>query len=691
MLSRRRVALIVGIVVLLIPSYAYLNEFYTHGNFPAPSSPATSASMRAEFDLISAGFAKLPPLAGNANKVVIINGGATGLTTTTGQLSLAGNFTITGAFNTIFAQQASTTLTLPGASGTLATWDGAEIFTNKILIAPSITAPSGLISADVGLGNVDNTSDATKNAAAATLTNKTVTAPIITGGTLSGTVLTIPDTLTITGSGDVTKKLAFEVDGLTPGTTRTITPPDANLTLPTITAAGDLPIGSSAGVLSTLHVGPNGSLLISQAANPLKLAYVAALNGMQYGNTFGPGDGAGGGDLINDVTLSAGGSLDVTNAYWMDGAAITKQLDAVWAAGTNAGGMDVAFPVSTITVTIASPAVVSWTAHGLTTGDTVMFSTTGTLPTGLSAGTVYCLISAGLTVDVFEVSTTCGGAAVNTSGSQNGVQTATGFYSRGYYLWRIGGTRSADVTIDIGSPALIHWTGHGLLTNNTVTFSTTVQLPTGLTVGTTYWITVNDANSFYVSDSYGGVSVNTSNFASGVQTATAPVIDALFSLSSTAPTMPANYNYKRLRGWVMRVAGTIVAFHTYETDGGGVDYLWDTPTLDINLANTLTTARRTDAVKVPTAFSTIAHLNAAMDDGAVVATGLLYCPDQTDLVPSTTAAPLVNIRTYVLGTVAIAALDIRTSATGTIAARVTSGTIDQYRVSTRGFTWDRRN
>lgn len=38
---------------------------------------------------------------------------------------------------------------------------------------------SWIAKADVGLGNVDNTSDATKNAAAVTLTNKTLTSPII--------------------------------------------------------------------------------------------------------------------------------------------------------------------------------------------------------------------------------------------------------------------------------------------------------------------------------------------------------------------------------------------------------------------------------------------------------------------------------------------------------------------------------
>ena len=43
-----------------------------------------------------------------------------------------------------------------------------------------------LTSADVGLGNVDNTSDATKNAAAVTLTNKTLTAPTIADFTNMG-------------------------------------------------------------------------------------------------------------------------------------------------------------------------------------------------------------------------------------------------------------------------------------------------------------------------------------------------------------------------------------------------------------------------------------------------------------------------------------------------------------------------
>lgn len=66
-----------------------------------------------------------------------------------------------------------------------------ETMTNKTLTSPVINTPTGIVKGDVGLGNVDNTSDATKNAAAVTLTNKTLTTPII--ATISNTgALTLP-------------------------------------------------------------------------------------------------------------------------------------------------------------------------------------------------------------------------------------------------------------------------------------------------------------------------------------------------------------------------------------------------------------------------------------------------------------------------------------------------------------------
>jgi hypothetical protein len=85
---------------------------------------------------------------------------------------------------------------------------------------------------------------------------------------------------------------------------------------------------------------------------------------------------------------------------------------------------------ATITVTIASPAVLSWTSNGFRVGagtDAPSFSctTTGALPTGMTAGSSYYVISAGLGANSFEFAATAGGSAINTSGSQSGTHTCT--------------------------------------------------------------------------------------------------------------------------------------------------------------------------------------------------------------------------------------------------------------------------
>jgi lipopolysaccharide export system protein LptC len=63
---------------------------------------------------------------------------------------------------------------LSGVTGTdkAVSKTGAEVLTNKTLTSPVINTPTGIVKGDVGLGNVDNTSDATKNSATANLTNK---------------------------------------------------------------------------------------------------------------------------------------------------------------------------------------------------------------------------------------------------------------------------------------------------------------------------------------------------------------------------------------------------------------------------------------------------------------------------------------------------------------------------------------
>jgi len=75
-----------------------------------------------------------------------------------------------------------------------------------------------------------------------------------------------------------------------------------------------------------------------------------------------------------------------------------------------------------VTITIASPGVVTWTAHGLAADTAIILNTTGALPTGLTVGTLYYVRNP--TADTFELSATVGGASINTTGSQSGTHSA---------------------------------------------------------------------------------------------------------------------------------------------------------------------------------------------------------------------------------------------------------------------------
>lgn len=74
-------------------------------------------------------------------------------------------------------------------------------------------------------------------------------------------------------------------------------------------------------------------------------------------------------------------------------------------------------------MTIASPGVVTWTGHTLQNGDQVVLTTSGALPTGLTAGTTYFVINQA--TNTFQLSVTAGGSAINTTGTQSSTHTAT--------------------------------------------------------------------------------------------------------------------------------------------------------------------------------------------------------------------------------------------------------------------------
>ena len=127
-----------------------------------------------------------------------------------------------------------------GATRSVVTEDQTQTLTNKTLTAPVVNSPTGIVKADVGLGNVDNTSDATKNSAVATLTNKTLTSPVINSPT--GLVKADVGLGNVDNTSDATKNAAAvtltnkDYDGGTASNTSRLTvPKETKANLDTLT------------------------------------------------------------------------------------------------------------------------------------------------------------------------------------------------------------------------------------------------------------------------------------------------------------------------------------------------------------------------------------------------------------------------------------------------------------------------
>lgn len=100
--------------------------------------------------------------------------------------------------------------------------------------------------------------------------------------------------------------------------------------------------------------------------------------------------------------------------------------------------------ISTATITIASPGVITTSInHNLQVNDQIYLSTTGALPTGLTADTRYYVVATP-NATTLRISTTRGGTAINTSGTQSGTHTL--WHQRQSQGIELDGVRGARIT-----------------------------------------------------------------------------------------------------------------------------------------------------------------------------------------------------------------------------------------------------
>lgn len=206
-----------------------MSEYYTASGYPANNASGSSASMRTELGLISAGLDKLPTLAANGSKLIAVNSGATALEaiTTTGTGSGVRATSPTLVTPTIGVATATSvnkyTLTQPATGCTLAIADGKTLTASNTI---TFTATDGSTLA-IGTGGTLGTC-AYQSASSVTLTGGTINGTVIGGSTpAAATVTTLAATsgtvggntiVTITNS-TFTPKLADASSGGNEATT----------------------------------------------------------------------------------------------------------------------------------------------------------------------------------------------------------------------------------------------------------------------------------------------------------------------------------------------------------------------------------------------------------------------------------------------------------------------------------------
>ena len=143
---------------------------------------------------------------------------------------------------------------------------------------------------------------------------------------------------------------------------------------------------------------------VTASADPTSLDYqVTQL--VQENSHITPGDFAASETYVNSLVLSG---APVAAPATMGISRNTKAVDDT---------------IGTVTISVANPAVITKTDHGMTLDDIVQFATSGSLPTGISILTNYYVIAAGFGANSFQISASQFGSAVITTGIQSGTHT----------------------------------------------------------------------------------------------------------------------------------------------------------------------------------------------------------------------------------------------------------------------------
>lgn len=170
------------------------------------------------------------------------------------------------------------------------------------------------------------------------------------------------------------------------------------------------------------------------------------------------------------------------------------------------------FQASATFVQVSPTNTITISTHGFSDGNKITFSSTGTLPAGLVAGTQYYIVSAA--TNTFKVSTSIGGSAVTITDVGSGLHTVT----RTKTLDETFAPEDVDFVTDT-----ITITNHDLANGDRVLLTSTDLLPTPLETDTFYYVVGAAANSIQLSTALGGSAVDITYNGSGIHTVSSDI------------------------------------------------------------------------------------------------------------------------------------------------------------------------
>ena len=307
------------------------------------------------------------------------------------------------------------------------------------------------------------------------------------------------------------------------------------VTLNPMTFAGDLIVGGSSGAPTRLALGTANQILgVNSGATAHEYKSLTAGAGISVTSSTGtitltatatspagsillwPGDVAPSGWFICDSTAYYASTYPSL-------AAVLIPKASVFGRGTAVG----TFTVDTSTDIITSA------SHGLSDGTIVHVASTATLPTGLSANTVYYVISS--TSSTFKLSLTSGGSAIDISSTGSGTHSVYNKFQvpdfRG--LMPMGaGTGSltfnfATTDINTGTEVITVPSNTSLYTGQPIVYTTSGTVAGDLVASTTYYAIRLSATTISIADSLAlalaGTAHNLTGTGSGTHTFTIPL------------------------------------------------------------------------------------------------------------------------------------------------------------------------